>query len=90
VEACYHDEVVVKEINRIAIKVVQEELSAKQRKVFISRNMGLGRKDMADILNVLVNTIDACINIAMKKVQQYVSRSSNCQRLHNKPYSLCN
>lgn len=72
-EACYHDEVVVKEINRITIKAVQE-LPAKQKKVFIYRDMGLGRKEIADILNVSVNTIDACINIAMKKVQQYVSR----------------
>jgi RNA polymerase sigma-70 factor (ECF subfamily) len=72
-EACYHDEVVAKELNRIAIRAVQE-LPAKQRKVFIYRDMGLGRKEIADILNVSVNTIDACINIAMKKVQQYVSR----------------
>lgn len=72
-EVCYHDEVVVKELNRITIKAVQE-LPAKQKKVFIYRDMGLGRKEIADILNVSVNTIDACINIAMKKVQQYVSR----------------
>jgi RNA polymerase sigma-70 factor (ECF subfamily) len=65
--------VVVKEINRITIQAVQE-LPAKQKKVFIYRDMGLGRKEIADILNVSVNTIDACINIAMKKVQQYVSR----------------
>jgi len=72
-DVCYHDEVVVKEINRIAIKAVQE-LPAKQKEVFIYREMGLGRREIADILNVSVNTIDACINIAMKKVKQYVCR----------------
>jgi RNA polymerase sigma-70 factor (ECF subfamily) len=69
----YHDEIVEKEINRIALKAVQR-LPEKQKKVFIYRDMGLGRKEIAEIMKVSVNTIDACINIAMKKVQQYVSR----------------
>lgn len=68
-----HDEVIVKEINRVTIKAVQT-LPEKQKKVFVYREMGLGRKEIADILNVSVNTIDASINIAMKKVQQYVCR----------------
>jgi RNA polymerase sigma-70 factor (ECF subfamily) len=75
-EAWLHDEIVVKEINRIAIKAVQQ-LPEKQKKVFIYRDMGLGRKEIATILNVSVNTVDANINIAMKKVQQYVSRELN-------------
>lgn len=72
-EAYYHDEVVIKEINRIAIKAVQT-LPEKQKKVFIYRDMGLGRKEIADIMNISVNTIDASINIATKKVRQYVRR----------------
>lgn len=72
-DAYYHDEVVVKEISRIAIKAVQK-LPEKQKKVLIYREMGLARKEIADIMKVSVNTIDASINIAMKKVQQYVSR----------------
>lgn len=72
-DAFYHDEVAIKEINRIAIKAVQK-LPAKQKRVFIYRDLGLGRKEIADLMNVSVNTIDACINIAMKKVKQYVSR----------------
>ncbi|WP_166436994.1 RNA polymerase sigma factor [Niastella caeni] len=72
-DAYYHDEVVVKEISRIALKAVQK-LPEKQKKVFIYRDMGLGRKEIADIMKVSVNTIDNSINIAMKKVQQYVSR----------------
>lgn len=72
-DAFYHDEVAAKEISRIAIQAVQE-LPAKQKKVFIYRDMGLGRREIADIMKVSVNTIDACINMAMKKVKQYVSR----------------
>jgi len=72
-DAFYHDEVAIKEINQIAIKAVQK-LPAKQKRVFIYRDLGLGRKEIADLMNVSVNTIDTCINIAMKKVQQYVSR----------------
>lgn len=68
-----HDAVIVKEIDRIAIKAVQK-LPGKQKKVFIYRDMGLGRQEIASILQVSVNTVDACINIAMKKVRQYVSR----------------
>jgi RNA polymerase sigma factor (sigma-70 family) len=68
-----HDAVIEKEINRIAIRAVQK-LPEKQKKVFIYRDMGLGRQEIASIMNVSVNTIDVCINIAMKKVQQYVSR----------------
>jgi RNA polymerase sigma factor (sigma-70 family) len=68
-----HDEIVVKEISRIALKAVQK-LPAKQKRVFIYRDMGLGRKEIADIMKVSVNTIDACISIAMRKVQQYVKR----------------
>jgi RNA polymerase sigma-70 factor (ECF subfamily) len=67
------DAVIVKEIDRIAIKAVQK-LPEKQKKVFIYRDMGLGRQEIASILQVSVNTVDACINIAMKKVRQYVSR----------------
>lgn len=77
-DAYYHDEVVVKEINRLTIKVVQK-LPVKQKKVFIYRDIGLGRKEIADMMNVSVNTIDACINIAMKKVKQYVSRELDLQ-----------
>ena len=72
-DVMYHDEVVAKEINRIAIKAVQK-LPEKQKKIFIYRDMGLGRKEIADIMKVSVNTIDASINIAIKKVKQYVSR----------------
>jgi RNA polymerase sigma factor (sigma-70 family) len=72
-DAYCHDEVVVNEISRIAVKAVQK-LPAKQKKVFVYRDMGLGRKEIADIMKVSVNTIDTCINIAMKKVQRYVSR----------------
>jgi RNA polymerase sigma-70 factor (ECF subfamily) len=72
-DAFDHDEVVVKEISRITIKAVQG-LPAKQKKVFVYRDMGLGRREIADLMNVSVNTIDACINMAMKKVKQYVSR----------------
>jgi RNA polymerase sigma-70 factor (ECF subfamily) len=72
-DAYNHDEVIVKEINRVTIKAVQT-LPEKQQKVFVYREMGLGRKEIADILHVSVNTIDASINIAMKKVQQYVRR----------------
>jgi RNA polymerase sigma-70 factor (ECF subfamily) len=72
-DAWDHDEVVIKEISRITIKAVQQ-LPAKQKKVFLYRDMGLGRKEIADLMNVSVNTIDACINIAMKKVKQYVCR----------------
>lgn len=68
-----HDAVMVKEIGRIAMKAVQK-LPEKQKRVFIYRDMGLGRKEIASIMKVSVNTVDACINIAMKKVQQYVSR----------------
>ena len=67
------DAVIVKEIDRIAIKAIQK-LPEKQKKVFIYRDMGLGRQDIASILQVSVNTVDACMNIAMKKVRQYVSR----------------
>ena len=74
-----HDEIVVKEINRIALKAVQK-LPEKQKKVFIYRDMGLGRKEIAEIMKVSVNTIDACINIAMKKVQQYVSQELELSR----------
>lgn len=74
-----HDEIVVKEINRIALKAVQK-LPEKQKKVFIYRDMGLGRKEIAEIMKVSVNTIDASINIAMKKVQQYVSRELDLSR----------
>lgn len=72
-DVCYDDAVIVKEINRIAIKAVQK-LPKKQQKVFIYRDMGLGRKEIAEIMNVSVNTIDVCMNIATKKVKQYVSR----------------
>lgn len=72
-DAYNHDEVIVKEINRIAIKAVQK-LPERQQKIFVYREMGLGRKEIADILNISVNTIDASMNIAMKKVKQYVSR----------------
>jgi RNA polymerase sigma-70 factor (ECF subfamily) len=72
-DAYNHDEVVVKEINRVTIKAVQT-LPERQKKVFVYREMGLGRQEIADILHVSVNTIDASINIAMKKVQQYVRR----------------
>lgn len=75
-EAYEHDEVIVKEIKRITIKAVQQ-LPEKQKKVFIYRDMGLGRKEIATILKVSVNTVDVNINIAMKKVQQYVSREMN-------------
>ena len=68
-----HDAVIVKEIDRIALRAVQK-LPEKQKKVFIYRDMGLGRQEIASILKVSVNTVDACINIAMKKVKQYVSR----------------
>ena len=68
-----HDAVIVKEIDRIAIKAVQQ-LPEKQKKVFIYRDMGLGRQEIASILQVSVNTVDACINIALRKVRQYVSR----------------
>ena len=74
-----HDEIVVKEMNRIAIKAVQK-LPEKQKRVFIYRDLGLGRKEIAEIMKVSVNTIDACINIAMKKVQQYVSRELELPR----------
>ena len=77
-DAYYHDEVIVKEINRVTIKAVQR-LPEKQKKVFIYREMGLARKEIADIMNVSVNTIDASINIAMKKVQQYVRRELDLQ-----------
>ena len=73
------DEIVVKEINRIALKAVQK-LPEKQKRVFIYRDMGLGRREIAEIMKVSVNTIDACINIAMKKVQQYVSRELELSR----------
>ncbi|WP_205512395.1 RNA polymerase sigma factor [Longitalea arenae] len=75
-EAYTHDDIVAKEIKRIAIKAVQQ-LPEKQRKVYIYRDLGLGRKEIATILRVSVNTIDANITIAMKKVQQYVSRELN-------------
>jgi RNA polymerase sigma-70 factor (ECF subfamily) len=68
-----HDAMIAKEIDRIAIKAVQK-LPEKQKRVFIYRDMGLGRQEIASIMKVSVNTIDACINIAMKKVKQYVSR----------------
>ena len=73
------DEIVVKEINRIALNAVQK-LPEKQKRVFIYRDMGLGRKEIAEIMKVSVNTIDASINIAMKKVQQYVSRELDLSR----------
>lgn len=72
-ESYTHDAIIIKEIDRIAIRAVQQ-LPEKQKRVFIYRDMGLGRKEIASIMKVSVNTIDACINIAMKKVQQYVSR----------------
>lgn len=72
-DVCCEDAVLVKEISRIAVKAVQR-LPEKQKKVFIYRDMGLGRKEIADIMDVSVNTIDVCMNIAMKKVKQYVSR----------------
>jgi len=72
-DVCFDDAVMAKEINRIAIKAVQR-LPEKQKRVFIYRDMGLGRKEIASIMKVSVNTIDVCMNIAMKKVQQYVSR----------------
>lgn len=72
-EAYTDDAVIVKEIDRIAIRAVQK-LPEKQKKVFIYRDMGLGRQQIASILQVSVNTVDACINIAMRKVRQYVSR----------------
>ena len=72
-DAYTHDAVIVKEIGHIAMKAVQQ-LPEKQKRVFIYRDMGLGRKEIASIMKVSVNTVDACINIAMKKVQQYVSR----------------
>jgi RNA polymerase sigma-70 factor (family 1) len=72
-EKCTHDAVIVKEIDRIALRAVQK-LPEKQKKVFIYRDMGLGRQEIASILKVSVNTVDTCINIAMKKVKQYVSR----------------
>ena len=72
-EAYTDDAVIVKEIDRIAIRAVQK-LPEKQKKVFIYRDMGLGRQEIASILEVSVNTVDACINIAMRKVRQYVSR----------------
>jgi RNA polymerase sigma-70 factor (ECF subfamily) len=72
-DAFYHDEVLAKEINRITIQAVKE-LPAKQKKVFIYRDMGLGRREIADIMKVSVNTIDTCISLAVKRVQQYVSR----------------
>jgi RNA polymerase sigma factor (sigma-70 family) len=68
-----HDAVIEKEIGRIALKAVQQ-LPEKQKRVFIYRDMGLGRKEIASIMKVSVNTVDASINIAMRKVQQYVSR----------------
>ena len=77
-DAYNHDEVIVKEIKQITIKAVQQ-LPEKQKKVFVYREMGLGRKEIADILHVSVNTIDASINIAMKKVQQYVRRELELQ-----------
>jgi RNA polymerase sigma-70 factor (ECF subfamily) len=67
------DAIIVKEIDRIATRAVQK-LPAKQKKVFIYRDLGLGRQEIASILQVSVNTVDVCINIAMKKVRQYVSR----------------
>lgn len=72
-EAYTHDAVIVKEIDRIAVKAVQN-LPEKQKKIFVYRDLGLGRQEIASILQVSVNTVDACISIAMRKVREYVSR----------------
>jgi RNA polymerase sigma-70 factor, ECF subfamily len=69
-----HDELVKSELNQL-VKIAIEQLPDKCRAIFmLSRFSDLTYKEIAEQLNISIKTVEAQIGIALKKLQQFLSK----------------
>lgn len=69
-----HDELVKRELNQL-LKIAIEQLPDKCRAIFmLSRFSDLTYKEIAEQLSISIKTVEAQISIALKKLQQFLSK----------------